>query len=230
MRFQACRVWFAFLLIASLFVPASMFGQSQANTGAIEGVVTDPSGSAVPNAEVTLTNLGTNFTRVLQTDQEGRFRGLLLPLGPYKVTVKAPNFGTLAREGLDLAVGQSISLTLTLSLSQVDQVISVTGEAPILETGRVETSTYLDQRSVRDLPNNGRNLFSLVPLTAGVSIVQGPDGDEISINGQKGINNNVSIDGADNNNPFFGEQRGGQRSEEHTSELQSPDHLVCRLL
>jgi TonB-dependent Receptor Plug Domain len=64
---------------------------------------------------------------------------------------------------------------------------------------------------VHDLPNNGRNFLSLVPLTPGVSIVQGPDGDEISINGQKGINNNVSIDGADNNNPFFGEQRGGQR-------------------
>src|SRR5205814_9721878 len=62
-----------------------------------------------------------------------------------------------------------------------------------------------------DLPNNGRNFLSLVPLTPGVSIVQGPDGDEISVNGQKGINNNVSIDGADNNNPFFGEQRGGQR-------------------
>ena len=64
---------------------------------------------------------------------------------------------------------------------------------------------------MHDLPNNGRNFLSLVPLTPGVSIVQGPDGDEISINGQKGINNNVSIDGADNNNPFFGEQRGGQR-------------------
>jgi hypothetical protein len=110
-----------------------------------------------------------------------------------------------------LAVGQTISLTLTLSISQIDQVVSVTGEAPILETGRVEGSTYLDQRSIRDLPNNGRNFLSLVPLTPGVSIVQGPDGDEISINGQKGINNNVSIDGADNNNPFFGEQRGGQR-------------------
>ena len=90
-------------------------------------------------------------------------------------------------------------------------MVSVSAEAPILETGRVENSTYLDQRSVHDLPNNGRNFLSLVPLTPGVSIVQGPDGDEISINGQKGINNNVSIDGADNNNPFFGEQRGGQR-------------------
>src|SRR6202049_431072 len=195
-----------FLLTASL-----IFAQSQANTGAIEGVVTDPAGRIVPGAEVALTNLGTNFTRVLKTDAEGRFRGLLLPLGPYKVTVKAPSFGSLVREGLDLAVGQTISLSLTLSLSQVNEVVSVTAEAPILESGRVESSTYLDHRSVQDLPNNGRNFLSLVPLTPGVSIVQGPDGDEISINGQKGINNNVSIDGADNNNPFFGEQRGGQR-------------------
>ena len=165
----------------------------------------------MPKASVTITNVGTNFTRMLDTDDEGRFRGLLLPLGPYKVTVKASGFGTLVREGMDLAVGQTINLTMTLSLSQIEQVISVTGEAPILEQGRVESSTYLDTRSVQDLPNNGRNFLSLVPLTPGVSIVQGPDGDEISINGQKGINNNVSIDGADNNNPFFGEQRGGQR-------------------
>jgi Carboxypeptidase regulatory-like domain/TonB-dependent Receptor Plug Domain len=198
--------------LAALAVTQGLvFAQSQANTGAIEGIVNDPSGRVVSAAQVTVTNLGTNFTRALTTDAEGRFRGLLLPLGPYKVTVKAANFGTLVREGLDLAVGQTISLTLTLSISQVEQVVSVSAEAPILESGRVESSTYLDQRSVHDLPNNGRNFLSLVPLTPGVSIVQGPDGDEISINGQKGINNNVSIDGADDNNPFFGEQRGGQR-------------------
>ena len=190
---------------------APAFAQSQANTGIIEGIVSDPSGKAVAKAQVTVTNLGTNFTRELVTDEEGRFRGLLLPLGPYRVTTKAPSFGTNVREGLDLAVGQTISLPVVLSISQIEQVVSVSAEAPILESGRVENSTYLDQRSVHDLPNNGRNFLSLVPLTPGVSIVQGPDGDEISINGQKGINNNVSIDGADNNNPFFGEQRGGQR-------------------
>src|SRR5215471_3477867 len=194
-----------------VFSCAIAFAQSQANTGSIEGTVTDPSGKAVAKAQVTITNLGTNFTRELTTDEEGRFRGLLLPLGPYRVTTKAPSFGTNVREGLDLAVGQTISLNVVLSISQMEQVVSVSAEAPILESGRVEDSTYLDQRSVRDLPNNGRNFLSLVPLTPGVSIVQGPDGDEISINGQKGINNNVSIDGADNNNPFFGEQRGGQR-------------------
>ena len=88
-----------------------VFAQSQANTGNIEGIVNDPSGRAVAGAQVTVTNLGTNFTRALITDDEGRFRGLLLPLGPYKVTVKAANFGTLVREGLDLAVGQTISLS-----------------------------------------------------------------------------------------------------------------------
>ena len=199
------------LLSAAILTPTLSYGQAQANTGIIEGIVSDPSGRTVPKAAVTITNLGTGFTRLLDTDEEGRFRGLLLPLGPYKITVKAAGFATLSREGMDLAVGQSISLNLVLSVSQIDQTISVTENAPILESTRVESSTYLDTRSVQDLPNNGRNFLSLVPLTPGVSIVQGPDGDEISINGQKGINNNVSIDGADNNNPFFGEQRGGQR-------------------
>src|SRR5262249_39810189 len=158
---------------------ALAFAQSQANTGAIEGTVSDPSGKSVAMARVTITNLGTNFTRELTTDDEGRFRGLLLPLGPYRVTIKAPGFAANVREGLDLAVGQTISLTVSLSISQIEEVVSVSAEAPILEAGRVENSTYLDQRSVRDLPNNGRNFLSLVPLTPGVSIVQGPDGDEI---------------------------------------------------
>src|SRR6266849_3493172 len=120
-----------FVLLPLLIAPCSVFAQSQANTGTIEGTVTDPSGSSVPKAGVTLKNVGTNFTRVIQTDAEGRFRGLLLPLGPYTVTATAPNFGTSVREGLDLAVGQTISLAITLKVSQVNEVISVTGDAPI---------------------------------------------------------------------------------------------------
>src|SRR5207342_3529045 len=69
----------------------------------------------------------------------------------------------------------------------------------------------LGVEAVEGLPNNGRNIFNYTTLTPNVAIVQGPDGDEISIGGQKGIINNVSVDGADYNNPFFGEQRGGQR-------------------
>ncbi|HEX9406298.1 MAG TPA: hypothetical protein VF975_03220, partial [Thermoanaerobaculia bacterium] len=76
---------------------------------------------------------------------------------------------------------------------------------------RTEGATRIDQKSVAGLPNNGRNFLEFTKLTPGVTIVQGPDGDELSINGQKGIENNIAVDGADFNNPFFGEQRGGQR-------------------
>src|SRR5579859_1929178 len=91
------RAFLGLCLFASLAIlaPTLSFGQAQANTGTIEGVVTDPSGRTVPKAMVTLTNVGTNFTRVLETDEEGRFRGLLLPLGPYKLTVKVAGFATI---------------------------------------------------------------------------------------------------------------------------------------
>src|SRR5260370_34810569 len=131
---------FVFLLTGLVLIPSVLLGQSQANTGTIEGTVVDPSGSAIPNAEVTLKNLGTNFTRVIQTDTDGRYRGLRLPLGPYTFTAKPPHFGTVVRQGPDLALGQSIPLTLTLSISQLEEVVSVTADAPILETGRVEGS------------------------------------------------------------------------------------------
>ncbi len=198
-----------FLVLCAASVDA--FAQSQATTGTIEGVIEDPSGQPIPGASVSILNLGTNFERVLTTDQGGRFRGVLLPLGSYKITAKASNFGTLTRTGIDLEVGQTVNLILGLTLANVQQTVSVTGEAPVIETSAVEQSTYIDRNSIRTLPNNGRNFLDFAKLTPGVSIVQGPDGDEISVNGQKGINNNISIDGGDNNNPFFGEQRGGQR-------------------
>src|SRR5207253_3584808 len=104
-------------------------------------------------------------------------------------------------------------LTLAAKLNQaaVSRQIAVTAAAPLIETARVAGATRIDQQAVEGLPNNGRNFLDYTKLTPGVTIVQGPDGDELSINGQKGISNNVSVDGADFNNPFFGEQRGGQR-------------------
>src|SRR3989304_4243249 len=87
----------------------------------------------------------------------------------------------------------------------------VTAANPVIETTRAEGSTRISQREVASLPNNGRNFLDFAKLTPSVAVVQGPDGDEMTISGQKGIANNVSVDGADFNNPFFGEQRGGQR-------------------
>jgi len=200
-------------LVLFLFavVAAPLLAQSQATTGVIEGTVLDETGAAVPGASVTMRNTATNYERTATTDADGRFRGLLLPLGPYRVTVAKSGFATLVRDGINLAVGQTVNLTLSLKVSAVQEEVVVTGAAPLVETSRAEGSDRIDDAAIRGLPNNGRNFLDFTKLTPGVSIVQGPDGDELTINGQKGISNNISVDGADFNNPFFGEQRGGQR-------------------
>ncbi len=207
---RSWRIGILFLCLGLCVAPGAL-AQSQATTGVIEGTVVDESGGVLPGVTVTIRNTDTNFEKVLTTGPDGRFRGLLLPLGPYQVTAALPGFAKLVREGLSLAVGQSIKLSLTLKVSAVTHEIKVTAANPVIETARAEGSTEIDQAAVASLPNNGRNFLDFAKLTPSVSVVQGPDGDEMTINGQKGIANNVSVDGADFNNPFFGEQRGGQR-------------------
>ena len=194
-----------------LVLPPHAQAQSQATTGVIEGTVSDESGAVLPGVTVALVNTATNFEQVLVTDARGRFRGVLLPLGPYRVTASLEGFATLVREGLEVTLGTTINLRLTLQISAVEEEIVVTGASPLIEVSRIENSVKIDREAIEGLPNNGRNFLEFMNLTPGVGIVQGPDGDEISVNGQKGIQNNVSVDGADFNNPFFGEQRGGQR-------------------
>jgi hypothetical protein len=194
-----------------LALAGGLWAQSQATTGVIEGTVTDQDGGGIPGAKVTLRNTATNYEQAVITSNEGRFRALLLPLGPYRITVEREGFANLTTEGTELAVGQTINLTLPLKVSGVEQEITVTAEAPVVETTSSEGATRIDVKSIENLPNNGRNFLDYTKLTPGVTVVQGPDGDELSINGQKGISNNISVDGADFNNPFFGEQRGGQR-------------------
>jgi outer membrane receptor for ferrienterochelin and colicin len=199
------------MAVALVLVPAVGLAQSQATTGVVEGTVSDPSGAPVPGATVFVQNTATNFDRTLVTDQDGRFRALLLPLGPYRVTVSLAGFATLVRDGILLSVGQAANLAMTLKVSNLKEEILVTADSPVIETTRAEGADRISQAAIQGLPNNGRNFLDFTKLTPGVSIVQGPDGDELTVNGQKGIQNNVSVDGADFNNPFFGEQRGGQR-------------------
>jgi hypothetical protein len=201
----------ALLVALILIVPASIFAQSQATTGVIEGTVVDASGASLPGVTVTVKNTATNFEQITVTDKQGRFRTVLLPLGPYQVTATLEGFGTVVQTGLDLGVGQTLPVTITMKPATVSEQIVVTAAAPLIETARTEGATRIDEKAVSGLPNNGRNFLDYTKLTPGVTIVQGPDGDELSINGQKGIENNISVDGADFNNPFFGEQRGGQR-------------------
>ena len=199
------------LFLLLVLLPTLAFAQSQATTGVIEGTVVDASGAVLPGVTVVMKNTATNYEQQAVTDRDGRFRGVLLPLGPYQVSATLEGFASQVQKGFQLQVGQTLTLTFKLSQAGVSEQIVVTAAAPLIETARTEGATRIDEKSVSGLPNNGRNFLDLTKLTPGVSIVQGPDGDELSINGQKGIQNNISVDGADFNNPFFGEQRGGQR-------------------
>lgn len=199
------------LLVLLLLSASVLLAQSQATTGVIEGTVTDSSGGVLPGVTVTLRNTATNYEQVQVTDSQGRFRGAQLPLGPYDVRVALDGFAPQVVRGVELGVGQTRTVEMKLAQAAVSEEMVVTAEAPLVETARTEGATRLNEEVMSDLPNNGRNFLEMTKLTPGVTIVQGPDGDEISINGQKGIANNVSVDGADFNNPFFGEQRGGQR-------------------
>jgi hypothetical protein len=207
---KCLRFTLAGLAVVFLLTPL-LRAQSEATTGVIEGSVVDPSGAALPGASVSLKNTATNFEQTLTTNQLGRFRGLLLPLGPYRVTVSLSGFATLVREGIRLGVGQTISLDLKLEVSGVKQEVRVTAEAPIVEKSRTAGATSIEEKAVNNLPNLQHNFLDLTKLTPGVTTVQSPDGEQLIVNGQKGIQNNVSVDGADFNNPFFGEYRGGQR-------------------
>jgi hypothetical protein len=200
----------------ALFLPLLVLGvsqlaaQSQATTGIIRGIVVDPNGAAVAGAQVQLHETQTNFQRTVTTDARGNFSASLLPLGTYDVTARAVGLNPATQKGLTLRVGQTADLRLTLAAITL-QAITVEAANPVVDATRIESSQRVPTQAVSGLPNNGRNFLSLTLLTPNVATVQGPDGDELTVAGQRGIHNNVSVDGADFNNPFFGEQRGGQR-------------------
>lgn len=203
------RVLSGFALI--LFFSVAVFAQSQATTGLIQGTVVDPNGAVISGASINVKNAGTGFERTVTSNSDGFFSAPLLPLGKYRVTIKASGFTDSILDNVEVGIGQTLSLKVELKVGGTVETVDVSAESEGVETARTELSTQINQRSVENLPINRRDFSRFALLTPGVSIVQGPDGDEITINGQKGIQNNISIDGADANNPFFGEQRGGQR-------------------
>ncbi len=203
------------LVAAALFatLPAQLRAQSQATTGVIRGLVTDDANVPVAGAQVTLRNQETNVTRVVRTSDRGIYAAPLLPLGRYEVSVRAIGFAAVSRGDLVLRVGQALDLPFRVTRQAVAlAAVKVSDRASTtVSTTRSDATTTLSEEVVKGLPNNGRNFLALTLLTPNVATTQGPDGDVISIAGQRGTYNNVSVDGADFNNPFFGEQRGGQR-------------------
>jgi hypothetical protein len=195
-----------------LFLMLSMGVAAQDITsGTIQGTVTDEQGAVVPGATVEARNIATNFTRSFTTDSDGRFTLLAMPPGRYVVSVSKQGFAKLNQENVDVTVGRLVSLNMGLKVSGVSGEVTVT-TTPTIDTVKTEASTTLNETAISNTPILGRKFEDLLTLTPGVSITQGPDGDEINFSGQRGIFNNVSLDGGDYNNGFFGEQAGGQRA------------------
>jgi hypothetical protein len=200
-----------FVLGLALCFTASGWGQSQITAGTVQGDVVDEKGGSVAGATVEAKNLDTNFVQTDTTNTDGHFAFLSLAPGRYTLTISKAGFATIVQENVNLTVGQTITLPVTMKVSSVAQQIIVT-DVPVIETTKTESSSTLNEIAVANTPVLGRKFEDLLTLTPGVAITQGPDGDEINFNGQRGIFNNVSLDGGDYNNGFFGEQAGGQRA------------------
>ncbi|HYL83499.1 MAG TPA: TonB-dependent receptor [Candidatus Angelobacter sp.] len=200
-----------FVLALALACASTARGQAQITTATVQGDVLDEKGGSVPGASVEAKNLDTNFTRTETTDTDGHFAFVNLAPGRYTLTINKQGFATVLQQNVNLTVGQVLTIPVTMKISSVAQQI-VVSDVPVVEVTKTVSSSTLDELAVADTPVLGRKFEDLLTLTPGVSIVQGPDGDEININGQRGIFNNISLDGGDYNNGFFGEQMGGQRA------------------
>ena len=185
--------------------------QVQATNGSIQGDVVDSDGAMIAGADVEADSVDTGTVHKEVTDGNGHFGFPSLQPGSYIVKVSKSGFATTIQENLSLTVGLTTSLKLTLRVAGTTQSV-VVSSAPQIDVVTDSSTATLGEVTIATTPVLGRKFEDLLTLTPGVSIVQGPDGDEININGQRGIFNNISLDGGDYNNGFFGEQSGGQRA------------------
>src|SRR5262249_46194442 len=183
------------------------WGQSQTGGATLSGIVTDPSAAAVMSAKVIAKQVTTNAARETETNSEGLYSFPSLPPGAYELTVEAQGFKGAKREGITLTVAAAVSLDIQLSIGTPSETVTVTAEAPIVETTRSQTATVVDSRAVAELPINGRSFLDFTVLTPGV--VRDPTrGGDLTFGGQRGTANSLQVDGSDSNNVFFGQSTG----------------------
>jgi len=178
-------------------------------TGAVGGAVTDPNNAAVPNATVTLRSLDTNKVETATTDGSGRFRFTNLQPGAYNITVSATGFAEYKQERLEVEVGRLSNVDASLRVGAAEATVDIVASSPVVNLDSKEFTTNINQTAINELPINGRRWSNFVILTPG-SVPDGSFG-LISFRGVSGLLNNNTVDGGDNNQAFFGEERGRTR-------------------
>jgi hypothetical protein len=145
------------------------YGQAGGIVGEIQGIVKDPSGAAVPNAQVIAVNVGNGLTRSTTTDASGVYHLPLLPLGYYKVTVQADGFARYEQVGINITAGAIATVDAELKVGAVSQTITVSAEAPVAEPARVDLGATVNTRAVTNLPLTSRNVYNFILLQPAIS-------------------------------------------------------------
>ena len=152
------------VLLALVLMAGVWEAMAQLPTATILGAVRDGTGAVVPGAVVSTRNIETGQTRTATAGGDGAYRFSALPVGSYEVRVENPGFQTQIRSGLTLAVAQEAVINFTLQVGAVEQTVSVTAEAPLVETTSGSLGGLVDERKVSELPLNGRNYIDLTLL------------------------------------------------------------------
>ena len=208
------------LAVAAVFVFGWLSGGvtvfAQATSGDILGTATDSSGASVAGAHVVVENLGTHESRSAQTSSGGDFTFTLLSPGHYSVTIDAAGFKRFSVSDLSLGSGDRARVTASMQIGQQSEIVEVSAQPPPLQADSSTLSDTLAEKSVQDLPVNGRNVTRLVQLTAGANeglpagLGSGTRPDDrrqtssVSVNGQSDAMNNNVVDGMDNNERIIG--------------------------
>jgi hypothetical protein len=206
--FARAMVW-GFILAAGASPAAAQTG---ATTADLTGAVRDVSDAVLPGVVVTATNTATNVSRSATTDGEGRYTIPALPPGSYDVVAELAGFAPERREGVVLALGTAVTIDLTLQVAGATEAVTVSTQAPLVDTTATAVSNVVSQQQIESLPINGRNFISFAVITPGVSTDQTPQQGAsatsgLTFAGQRGRSNNISVDGLDNNDPTVGSVR-----------------------
>jgi hypothetical protein len=202
---RSAALWIGLALAMSHIISAQT-----TTTGAINGTVEDPSGSAVGGAKVAVLSDGTNAEQTVTADGAGFFTAGQLQPGSYTMTVTATGFSDFKVTAVVVEVGKTTSLAPKLSVSSAGTTVEVSGAPPLINTETPDFSTNMTLQTIDNLPINGRRWSDLTLLTPGVVADSNGFG-LLSVRGMSPLLNNVQIDGADDNQAYFSEERGRTR-------------------
>jgi hypothetical protein len=198
------RTWVSALLVLGLLLAlaGAAFAQTDVTTSRISGTVKGGDGAPLPGVTIEAANQETGLKLTAVTDKDGFYRLLNLPTGTYTASATLEGFETSSRKDIRLLLGSTPSVNFTLEVGKVTENITVTAAVPLVEVTNTTVGTTVQTEQIKAIPINGRDFKSLVLLTPETRLDS--ERGNLSISGQRGINTNVTIDGVDYNDAFFG--------------------------